>query len=248
MPIDYHTLEILQGTEYLTPELLYQSHSYPENTFYLVPHRQSWTSSMATYQNAARREYHLLLSNCREANHEIVIGYQREYFIQELIDQFVLIKEHLTNEGIIAYCVAEITTDGFNNPVNRIHYHFLIDYPGFKHRLKRIFINACRYAGLQLGSDCKIKYYSIPDSEVYERKCRYILKYKTFKKWAILFQPGTGINKVGMVNHFFINADGSKANKKKMWKSIVAGWYPDKSVAEQRQSIRVTIRLSVVVS
>jgi len=242
--IDYHSLDIGQDRPPQTPEILYQSDPYPDNSYYTVPHRPSWTSSRATYQNAARKEYHLLLNNYREANHEIVIGYLREYFIQELLDQFAIIKEHLTSEGIIAYYVAEVTTDDFNNPVNQIHYHFLIEYHGFTHRLKRIFKCACRLAGLQLGRDCRVLYDPIPDGEVYEHKCRYVLKYKTFKKQAILFQPGTGINKVGMVNHFFINPDGTRASKEDLWQSIVSSWYPN-PITEQQQSMRVSIRVSV---
>ena len=84
------------------------------------------TDSHETYQNAARQQYHLLMANYREGNHEIVIGYLKEFSIHELLDQFSLIKEYLKREGIIAYHVVEITRDKFGNPVNRIHYHFLI--------------------------------------------------------------------------------------------------------------------------
>jgi hypothetical protein len=31
----------------------------------------------------------------------------------------------------------------------------------------------------------------------------------------ILFQPGTGINKIGAIGHWFIKADGTRASKKK---------------------------------
>jgi hypothetical protein len=197
---------------YHCPEILYQSNPHPDRYFNVEWH-QSWTYSRLTYQNAARREYHLLLANYREANHILTIGYRHDYFIQELIDQFSLIKEYLQAEGIVAYHVAEITRDNFGNPVNQIHYHFLVEYYSFKHRLIRIFKNACRYAGLEIGKDCRVLYEPIPDSVVYERKCRYVLKYKTYKKRAILFRPKTRIKKIGMINKFFINADDTKANK-----------------------------------
>ena len=111
----------------MQPEILYQYPPRQQNTFYLVEHRRNWTASMETYQNSAKREYELLMANPREANHEIVIGYLKEHFIKDLIKQFSLIKEHLTQSGIIAYQVAEITTNGFGKPVNRLHRHFLID-------------------------------------------------------------------------------------------------------------------------
>jgi hypothetical protein len=148
----------------------------------------------------------------------------------------------LEQEGIIAYYVAEITRDGYGKPINQIHYHFLIDYHFSKHRLIRIFKDACRYAGLELGKDCRVLHYPIPDSKEFERRCRYILKYKTYKIRAILFQPKTGIDKIGAIGQWFINADGTRACKKKMWNSIVAGWYPE---TNQRKPISITIRLSV---
>jgi hypothetical protein len=212
---DYHRSDFMQAPEPLQPEILYQSTPRQSNTYYTAPHRRSWTNSRETYQRAAGREYQLLLANCREANHEIVIGYLREYFIQDLLDQFSLIKEYLRNEGIIAYYVSEITGNGFGKPVNRIHYHFLVDYHKSKHRLKGIFKDACRYAGLTVGSDCIVKYDNIPDRETFERKAKYILKYDNFKEQAILFRPKTGINKTGMINDWFINADGTRAIKKK---------------------------------
>jgi len=168
------------------------------------------------YQNVAGQQYHLLMANYREGNHEIVIGNLKDFSIHELLDQFALIKEYLKREGIIAYHVVEITRDKFGKPVNRIHRHFLVDYHFSKHRLIGIFKEACQYAGLEVGygKDCMVKYKPIPNSETFERKCRYILKYQT-KKLPILFQSGTGINKIGAIGHWFIHADGSRASKKK---------------------------------
>jgi len=212
---DYHSSDFMQSPEPLQPEILYQSTPRRYNTYHTVAHRRNWTNSRETYQRAAGREYQILLTNHRQANHEIVIGYLREYFIQDLLDQFSMIKEYLRNEGIIAYYTVEITENGFNKPTNRIHYHFLIDYHYSKRRLVNTFKEACRYAGLQVGKDCLVKHDHISDREAFERKAKYILKYDNFKEQAILFRPRTGINKTGMINDWFINADGTKAIKKK---------------------------------
>ena len=48
------------------------------------------------------------MANYREGNHEIVIGYLKEFSIRELLDHYALIKEFLKREGIIAYRVVEI--------------------------------------------------------------------------------------------------------------------------------------------
>ena len=203
MLTDNHICNVSQDIKSMKPEILFQFPPRQRNTFCTVPHRKNWTASMETYQNAAKREYDLLMANHREGNHEIVIGYLKEYGIQDLLNHFSLIKEHLTNDGIIAYQVAEITRDGYGKPVNRIHYHFLIDYHHSKRRLVNAFKEACLYAGLQVGTgkDCMVKYRPIPDSVEFERRCRYILKYKKYQRRAILFRPKTGIDKTGMVNH-----------------------------------------------
>ena len=211
-----HNPDSPQYVKPLFPEEFYQVDPRQDNTYDTVKHRRSWTDSHETYQNAARQQYHLLMANYREGNHEIVIGYLKEYSIQELLDQFSLIKEYLKQEGIIAYYVVEITRDKFGNPVNRIHYHFLIDCHCTKDRLIGIFKDACQYAGLEVGvgKDCRVLYKPIPDSETFERKCRYILKYQT-KKLPILFQSGTGINKIGTIGHWFTDSKGSRVSKKK---------------------------------
>jgi hypothetical protein len=159
------------------------------------------------------------------------------------------LKTLLKQQGIIAFVVVEITTrrhilpDGKHRdyPINRIHYHILVDSNLSERRLRGVFNHSCLDAGLA-KKEFEVHYEAIPDFEKYERKCRYILKYKTFKKQAILFRPGTGINKIGTIGVWFINADGTRANKDKMWKSIVDGWYP--KTKQQQNTLRITIRLS----
>ena len=131
------------------PEILYQSNpseGYPECW-------PSWTASLQSYQKAARKEYTLMLMNPRRPEHEIVISYQEEFFVQDIVDKFKLIKEYLQQQGIIAYSVTEITRDkSKTRAVNRIHYHFLVTRDDTsilsENLLRKVFKGACRYSGL----------------------------------------------------------------------------------------------------
>ena len=231
----------LSSTDQPVPELLFQIKPRPDSsTFY--KYTRSWKHSIESYQRAARREYHLLLANHRQANHEIIINYLNEFFVAILLEQFSRIKEYLKQHAITAYHVAEITTDGFGHPVNRIHYHFLVDWHDSEHRLKTIFKDACQHAGLKLGTDFRIVHCPIHDRQTFEHKAKYILKYDNYANQAILFGLRIEINKIGKIGHWFINADGTKISKEKMWKSIVAGWYPPK-----QKTIRITVRFSAVI-
>ena len=234
-------------------ELLYQRSpriGSPKNH----KHFKGWTCSLESYQKEARRKYNLFLANHRQANHEIVIGYQQGFPIQMLLDQLTLIIEYLRKHEIIAYYVVEITTrqhilpngECKDYPINIIHYHFLIDSHYSKHRIRNIFKGACQHAGLK-DSDYKVKYYPIPDRKEFERKIKYILKFGNYASQAILFRPHTGIKKAGDVNvnsrtrSWFINADGTRMNQEKKWKAIVAGWYP----SQQQKPVKITIRFTI---
>jgi hypothetical protein len=211
---------------------LYQPSPRRRNTFDSVTNRRSWTDSRETHQNAARREYHLLLTNPREANHFITLKYLREFSAQRIRTTWTILKDLLKQQGIVAFSIAEITTrphvlsNGSRRyyPINRIHYHLLVDSDLSERQLRDIFNHSAVDAGL-MKNEFEVQYESIPDRKTFERKCKYTLKFDNFSEQAILFQPGTGINKVASIGRWFINADGTRASKDKMWKSIVAGWY-----------------------
>jgi hypothetical protein len=140
----------------------------------------------------------------------------------------------LKQRGVVGYAVAEITTRPYvlpggerrYRPVNRIHYHFLIDSNLSKRQLRVVFNRSCIESGLA-KNEFGIVYEAIPDRKSFERKVKYILKFDNFSNQAILFRPFTGINKICGVGRWFINSDGTRMNKDAVWKSIVAGWYSD---------------------
>ena len=137
------------GSGTIIPEILYKRNTIEGNS----DDWPSWTNSFSSYKKKARKEYNLLLMNPRRIEHEIVINYWEEFYIQDIIDQFKRIKQYLQEQGIVAYSVAEISRDSSKTrPVNRIHYHFIVtsDAPGIlsENLLREVFKGACRHAGL----------------------------------------------------------------------------------------------------
>jgi hypothetical protein len=218
-------------------ELLYQPSPRRYNTFNRVKGRRDWRDSRETHENASRREYHLLITNPRAANHLITLKYLREFTAQKICSTWSILKALLKQQGIVAYVVVEITArshflpDGSRRyfPINKIHYHFLVDSILSARQLRDIFNRSCLDVGL-IKNEFEVQHEIIPDRRTFEHKCEYCLKFNKFKDQAILFRPGTGINKVASIGRWFVNADGTRASKDSMWKSLVAGWYPKTAV------------------
>ena len=131
-------------------ERLYQHPGRRRNTYTRHTSRRSWTDSHETFQNAARREYELLLANHRQANHLVTVKYFREFSAQEIRTRWLKLKDQLIEQGITAFALVEITTgihvlsDGSHQhyPINRIHYHFLVDSDLSECQLRDIFNRA----------------------------------------------------------------------------------------------------------
>lgn len=211
-----YDLQRLCETSKIETPLLFQKNP-PENK----THEKivfSWTNSLESYQFSAWKEVCLLLSNTRRANHEIVLGYQIE--LSPFLIMFVWseLRKILSKRGIVAYVVIEITRNKYRNrPINRVHYHFLIDSSLKKEELEGIFRTACKRVGFN-EKEVTIKYDSIDDEKTFRRRVFYILKYN--RPWrVILFQPkkrlGTQINKIYQFGGWF----ESEGGKTKMWKN-----------------------------
>jgi len=220
---------------------LYQSSPRRRNSYYTRTCRRSWTDSHETYQNAARREHALLLANPRQhVNHFVTLKYFREFTAEEIRATWLALKALLIQHGIVAYSVIEITTrpqklpsgTWKHYPTNRVHYHCMVDSSLPERQLRNIFNSSCVDAGLS-KEDFEVQYESMPDRKTFERKAKYVLKFDTYKNQSILFRPGTGINKTCSIGRWFINADGTKMNKDKVWESIVAGWFPNKEALNE---------------
>jgi hypothetical protein len=245
------------------PEILYQIYSIKCNPDKKpAKWRKSFTYTLESYQRKAWEQYNLVLMNLRRPEHEIIVNYLEEFYIEEIQDKFRLIKEYLQKQQIIAFSVVEITRDKSKIwPINQIHYHFLITSNNAgsisENLLREVFKEACRYAGLvpdapdtinvpdAPNQNCIVHYSPIPDpkrdrdrygnlltyDQAFNKRVRYILKCNTMRK-PILFRSGTGINKIASIGRYFINPDGSRADKGLMWAKWCILKYP-KSAAEK---------------
>jgi hypothetical protein len=255
------------------PKILYQFPPFNTGFPFKDKETRSWTYSLDTYQKSACKEFFLLKDNYKAGKvyRVVCVNYQKEFFIQEIQAKFKLIKEHLRKQGVVAYTVVEITKDICHNPVNRIHYHFLIQSQESKDRLSERFNEACLYAGLQPKTEYLLRVYDpITDVDTYERTVKYLVKYgqkyldeeyikKNPKKRIILFRRKIGINKIDQIGsdkigRWFTWPDGSRATKEDLWNAHIRRTFPqsirealEQPQKEQRQPVRVHLQFRGVV-
>ena len=226
-------------------DILYQSSPRPYNSRPQYPHRRDWKDSLETYQNAARREYHLLLANHRQTRHCLTLRYDKEFTFEEINSRWSVLKDLLKQWGIIAFMVSEVTTHRYltpdgnfkSYPINKMHRHFLVANDWSERRLCLTFNRACIDAGFT-PKEFTILYERIRDRKHFEDKAKYILKYDQYAYMAVLFRWYTGIRKIEAIGSWFINPDGTRMNKDKAWKAIIVSWYPE-PLPEPRQPVRI---------
>lgn len=80
------------------PEILFQNFTRNKNTFTSKKSRRNRTDSRETYQNAAKKQYELLVNNHRRANYSVTVNYWKEFFIKDILEKFKLMKEYLRND------------------------------------------------------------------------------------------------------------------------------------------------------
>ena len=140
---------------------LYQSNPKPKST-YTKKKVYSWTDSLESYQNNAKRERNALRWNNRIPKIEIRLNFKsNEFSFEEIIEHKTKICRTLQRstkkrKGIQAVANFELTTR-HGKPNNRVHCHFLTDDTRSPDELKEFFILACERCGLVEGEDFRIK-------------------------------------------------------------------------------------------
>lgn len=167
-------------------DCLYQTNPWPKepgikftwNTNY------SWTSSLESYRNAARRESYCLFHNGRRASHTLQLNLLRYYRIQDVTKLRVELSKLFAYLGrkksLTAFAALEITRDEFKTgPTDRVHLHFLINTALTEDELINLFHRACK-AAKYTTEDYRIskveRIVGIPDDEYKYRYCNYIVK------------------------------------------------------------------------
>lgn len=228
--LDYS--ETSNSSHFFEDNHLYQKH--PRELEPFDPNRKyinrSWTSSIESYGNAARKESYCLYNNGRRANFTLQLNLLRTYLrsdVPKLRKEMDSLFGYLRRkQQIVAYAVFEVTRDEFQvHPVDKVHLHFLIDTELSESELRDLFHRACKSAKYS-NDDYRIsKVENISDitDQEYKRLCRYLVK-DTAKEWRqknpILFKYRAGFRKLRMIGKFWENSNGAPTTKKEIWKSI----------------------------
>lgn len=207
---------------------LYQTNPWPKEPKKVVfawGANRSWTSSLESYRNAARKASFCLFHNGRRANFTVQLNLQRTYFVQDVPS----LRAELTKlfsflgrkKSIVAFAVLEITRNEFKTvPTDKVHVHFLVDTALTEAELIDLFRRACKAAKFT-PDDYRISKVEniagISDGAYKHRACNYIVKDVRSDK-IIMFKRNLGFRKIRTVGKWWTDENGQPTKKEKIWK------------------------------
>ena len=229
--IDYSkSLRIKQGKDFKEyPDHLYQRKPRQRET-YRANGKKSWTSSLESYDNIARKYCYCLCHNQRQPKHVVTINITQNHFIPDipkLRKTFQAILQFLRRKKlIVALFMLEITKDGYKrNAADKVHFHCLIDTQLTKTALIEHLRDAMNVAKVRYKMG---KHDYITDKNR-DRVYRYVLKYNCWKKnkngrrvkiLPILFKQGLRVQKIYQVGDFWLDANGKHTNVDTIWEPM----------------------------
>ena len=178
-----------------------------------LPHYRSFSSSLATYERAARKEYILLMRNFayteQYPDFHVVIGFHKLMPIQDFSKIRNKAFGKLVKEGVKAYYVHEPSEAW-------IHIHAIAMYDGKISDLRKNIKESFTSAGLKYREDFHVKVKPInPTFTDYKRLCSYILKFNgkriSNRRVPDLFEKGSKLRKMGTIGKWFVKG------KKVLW-------------------------------
>ena len=197
-------------------ERLYQAHPRINSTYKPkdkngneVLHR-SFTDSLESYQNKARKELAIIRKNGRLPSIEIVWHLLRVFSAEEIKALRMKVFRCLKKSGVEAIVNIESTRDKYGDPNNAVHFHILTDDPRSIEELRGLLERICKRNGLVKEED-----YRITCCELYDpyRYIDYFTKAGHPEK-VILFQKGMRMQKFYGIGKWF------KKPKKQLWEEI----------------------------
>ena len=208
---------------------IYQDRPVQTET-YRVYGRKMWTTSLQSFQDAARKEFYCLSHNGRcRLKYRVTLNLLRTYLVPDvpklLAERRKLFAYLGRKKSIVSYAVVEVTRNDFKTvPTDRVHFTFLIDTALTASELKTLFERACKAAGYREG-DYRISEVldleGMPEEEYEQRVLKYVVKFdcKVPGK-IILFKPNLGLRKTYTIGSFWTDGAGNRTTKAAIWEPI----------------------------
>ena len=203
-----------QSTQTITPNNSLASSTHHANHLYQqsprktssMPHWRSYTSSMESYEAAAKKEYQLLQRNFDITRlhpdfHAILI-FRNPMLVKEFSKIRNKVFGELSKQGVKGYYVHEPSRKSW------LHIHCMMICDGNENDLRRRIKQSFIKMGLGYGQDFHVKVKPVNPTLIdYQRLCKYILKFNGNRRYnrhiPTLFTPGLGIRKVGTIGKWF---------------------------------------------
>jgi hypothetical protein len=185
---------------------------------------KGWTDTVASFLNEAKDEATLLLHNRQLQGYryrwDVGINFEIDQTAKEISDTWAKVSRKLNLADVVAYRILEITTDGNEHPLNRVHYHLLVKSDHTQADLEQI-IDQSIPTGIPYHKHVKpidnewgfILYILKARVEGWNKAGRWVKD--KYADERILFCPKLGIKKVATVGKFWANK--SKAT---IWSEI----------------------------
>jgi len=197
-------------------ERLYQAHPRINSTYKpkdkngneVLP--RSFTDSLESYRNAARKELAIIRKNERLPSIEIVWHLLRVFSAEEIKALRMKVFRSLKESGVEAIANIELTRDKYGNPNNAVHFHILTDAPRSIEELRGLLERICKRNGLIKEEDYRITCRELYNPYGY---IDYFTKAGHPEK-VILFQKGMRMQKFYGIGKWF------RKPKKRLWEEI----------------------------
>ena len=194
----------------------------------------SFTLSRASYDKAAKSEAVALLLNGRVPNYVITLKYQVEMSAKQIRELWSLHSRRLRLAGIIGRVALEITKDKRRQrPVNRVHYHIVVQDTRTPAELRALFREVCRCA-MPMNS---FSVTCLPIDNWF-RSVWYFVKYKRLDNYP--FRANLGLQKFYTIGKWWVDQDGTPRTRASIEEDIQHYARAKKQLKQSEQFIEVS--------
>ena len=129
---------------------------------YMLHKNQTFTDSLQSYQYGAYKETQILQYSGRIPTKKIIIHFQTELSVEDIIKHRKKIFQVLRKAGLQAVVAIELTNGKNGKPNNTVHFHVLTDDVRSGNKLRALLNKACEDSGLN-KKDYRVDYGTVAD-------------------------------------------------------------------------------------